>query len=304
MCAAFGAAGDTKHQSPWPFGDARANRCGMDGFAFDAPTEGRTPVLVEVPHAGTAIPEALRDEILAPRDTLLRDADLFVDRLYEDAPRRGAALLSARWARYVVDLNRAPDDVDIETVFDHPAPKRAHPRGVVWRVTVDGRPLLRTPLNYQGLQERLTQYHAPYHARLAAELQKTRERFGFVVLLAAHSMPSTGRRTVREIERRADVVPGTLGQTSAHPRVIELVDQHFRAAGLSVRHDEPYRGGYTTAHYGRPKEAQHAIQIELNRALYMDEHSCLPKPGDFEKLQAIVLELVGRLGELGARDLT
>ncbi|HEX6246044.1 MAG TPA: N-formylglutamate amidohydrolase [Polyangiales bacterium] len=276
----------------------------MDGFSFEAPGQGRTPVLVEVPHAGTAIPEALRDEIVGHEESILRDADLLVDRLYAAAPREGAALLCARWSRYVVDLNRAPDDVDLETVFDHPAPRRMQPRGVVWRVTADGRPLLRAPLDYQRLRTRLSLYHEPYHRQLRDELRSMRARFGCAILLAAHSMPSAVRRGPRELERRADVVPGSLGRTSAHPAIIDLVEQHFRAAGLSVRHDDPYRGGYTTANYGRPGEAQHAIQVELNRALYMDERSCEPKPGDFERLQKIVEALVARLGALGPGDLT
>jgi N-formylglutamate deformylase len=276
----------------------------MDGFAFSAPRSGRTPVLVEVPHAGTAIPAALRDDLIAPPELILRDADLFVDDLYTAAPDHGAALLCARLSRYVVDLNRAPDDVDLETVFDHPAPRRSQPRGVVWRVTADGRPLLHRPLDYQGLCERLALYHQPYHTRLADELRRVRDEQGFVILVAAHSMPSSVKRGVRDIERRADVVPGSLGRTSAHRAIIDLVDRHFRAAGLSVRHDDPYRGGYTTAHYGRPREAQHAIQIELNRALYMDERDCTRKSGDFERLQALVNGLVANLGELRAADLT
>ena len=99
-------------------------------------------------------------------------------------------------------------------------------------------------------------------------------------------------------------MPGTLGRRSAQPAVIDLVDRHFRAAGLSVRHDEPYRGGYTTAHYGRPHDGQHAIQIELNRALYMDEATCRQKPGDFERLQQVLEALLVSLGELRGSDLT
>lgn len=276
----------------------------MDGFAFQAPHTARTAVVVEVPHAGTAIPEALRQDLIAPEELVLRDADLFVDELYAAAPQQGAALLAARLSRYVVDLNRAPDDVDLETVFDHPAPRRSQPRGVVWRVTADGRPLMQRPLDYRGLCQRLSLYHEPYHARLSAELAATRAEHGFVILVAAHSMPSSVKRGMREVERRADVVPGSLGRTSAHRAIIELVDRHFRAAGLSVRHDDPYRGGYTTAHYGRPREAQHAIQIELNRALYMDERDCRRKPGDFERLQTLLNELVANLGKLRAADLT
>ena len=275
----------------------------MDGFAFQAPRTARTAVLVEVPHAGTVIPEALRQDLIAPEELVLRDADLFVDELYAGAPAQGAALLAARLSRYVVDLNRAPDDVDLETVFDHPAPRRSQPRGVVWRVTADGRPLMQRPLDYRGLCQRLSLYHEPYHARLSAELAAVRAEHGFVILVAAHSMPSAVKRGSRDVERRADVVPGSLGRTSAHRAIIELVDRHFRAAGLSVRHDDPYRGGYTTAHYGRPREAQHAIQIELNRALYMDERDCLRKPGDFERLQVLLDELVANLGKLRVADL-
>ena len=276
----------------------------MGGFSFSAPEGERTPLVVEVPHAGVDIPDDLRSEVLAPREAMLRDADLFVDRLYAAAPKRGASLLCATVSRYVVDLNRAPDDVDLETVRDHPAPRHTQPRGVVWRVTSDGRPLLRNPLDYQSLQERLARYHEPYHACLAEELERTKGQFGFVLLLAAHSMPSAVRRGPRDVERRADVVPGTLGRTSAHVRVIDLVEQHFRAAGLSVRHDDPYRGGYTTGHYGRPSQGQHAIQIELNRALYMDEATCLPKTADFQRLQVLLGDLLARLGTLTSADLT
>ena len=265
---------------------------------FVAPEHGRTPVLVEVPHAGLFIPEPLREEILANESTRKRDADLYVDELYALAPETGAALLTARISRYVVDLNRAPDDVELEAPLEPVAGKPGQPRGVVWRVTTDGRPVLRTPLDAAALQQRLRLYHAPYHARLCAELERTRARFGYVVLVAGHSMPSAVRRGSRDIERRADIVPGTLGGTSADPRVTELVDEHFRAAGLSVRHDDPYRGGFTTAYYGRPAHKQHAIQIEINRALYMDELSCAPKPENFARLQHLLKGLTARLGQL------
>lgn len=264
---------------------------------FRAPEHGRTPVIFEVPHAGLEIPEPLRDELLVHRDTLKRDADLYVDQLCTLVPEAGAALLAARNSRYVVDLNRAPDDVELGTGDDVPA-RLGQPRGVVWRVTTDGRPALRRPLDAAAIADRLARYHAPYHACLRDALESTRQRFGFVLLVAGHSMPSAVRRGARDVERRADIVPGSLGGTSADPRVVELVDHHFRAAGLSVRHDDPYRGGYTTAHYGRPAHKQHAIQIEINRALYMDELTCVPKPEPFARLQSLLRDLAARLGEL------
>lgn len=271
-------------------------------FELTLPKHGRTAVVVEVPHAGLAIPEAVRRETDIDAASVLRDADLYVDKLYADAPSRGAALLTATLSRYVVDLNRAPDDVDVATVPDHPAPRGVQPRGVVWRLTTDGRPSLRHPLAYRDFSARLAHYHAPYHEALRAELLRTRERFGFALLLAGHSMPSLGRAGHTDTgARRADVVPGTLGRTSADPRMIELVDAHFRDAGLHVQHDQPYRGGFTTAHYGRPREGWHAVQVELNRSLYMNERTGKPKRRDFDRLTRLLTELIEKLGRLDPR---
>jgi N-formylglutamate amidohydrolase len=112
-------------------------------------------------------------------------------------------------------------------------------------------------------------------------------------------MPSRGRSLhVDAGVVRADIVPGTQGRTTADDRVIDLVDAHFREAGLSVRHDDPYKGGFTTQHYGRPRDRQHAIQIELNRALYVDEETFEPKPGNFESLQALLDALIQKLAAL------
>jgi N-formylglutamate amidohydrolase len=112
-------------------------------------------------------------------------------------------------------------------------------------------------------------------------------------------MPSVGRSGHGDPGvRRADIVPGSRGRTSADSRVIDLVDAHFRAAGLSVRHDDPYRGGFSTGHYGRPSSGRHAIQVEVNRALYVDEETLRPRTGDFERMRTLLLELVERLGRL------
>jgi N-formylglutamate deformylase len=264
----------------------------------DQPALAR-PLLVEVPHAGLIVPEAIRHELLAPEDALMRDADIYVDRLYQHAPQAGATSLVAKLSRYVVDLNRARDDLDAATVSGHPVGAGTQPRGVVWRATTDGRPVLLRPLGYPELAARLERYYAPYHAVLQQQIDRLRERFGYVILLAAHSMPSLGRSTHHDPgAQRADVVPGTCGRTSADPRVIDLVDAHFRGAGLRVRHDDPYKGGYTTSHYGRPAERCHAIQIELNRALYVDEQTFRIKEPQFAELQRLLDALLVKLGAL------
>lgn len=269
----------------------------METFSLTSPATVETPVLVEVPHAGLAVPEVVQGEVAVSSDVVLRDSDVYVDKLYDASPTVGASLLVAQVSRYVVDLNRAPDDVDPQTVPDHPDPRGVQPRGVVWRVTTDGLPALREPLTYAALEERLRRFHRPYHRALEAELARKRERFGHAVLVAAHSMPSVSR-SLSAAPHRADVVPGTRGRTTADARLIDLCDRHFREAGLTVRHDDPYRGGWSTQHYGRPSEGWHALQIELNRALYVDEASSRPKDGAFEALQKLVTEFVRKAGEL------
>ena len=138
--------------------------------------------------------------------------------------------------------------------------------------------------------------YRPYHQTLAALLERKRAKFGFALLLAAHSMPSVGRAGHGDPSAvRADVVPGTRGRTSASGTIISAVDQHARAAGLSVTHDDPYQGGFTTQHYGRPDLAVHVVQVELARRLYMNE-STLQKNGNFEHQKAWCTALAARLG--------
>ena len=257
------------------------------------------PLLVEVPHASVVVPDSVKSELAAPPDALMRDADIYVDELYANAPSLGAALLCSRVSRYVVDLNRAQDDVDSATVSDHPAPVGAQPRGVVWRATTDGRPVLTRPLTFEALRRRLGRFYVPYHEALRQTLNDLRARFGHAILLAGHSMPSRGRSLhIDAGDRRADIVPGTQGRTTADARVIDLVSEHFKQAGLSVRHDDPYKGGFATTHYGRPHDGLHAIQIEINRALYVDEDTFERRPKDFARLQVLLDELVVKLGKL------
>lgn len=269
----------------------------MSVFTLTRPTQGDIPVLVEVPHAGLTVPSAVRVLMTASQVNIQRDADIHVDALCAGAVARGATLLTASCSRYVVDLNRAPDDVDLETVKGHPSPVAVQPRGVVWRLTTDGRVCLPRPLTYPELQERLVTYYAPYHLALRTELARLRSRFGWAVLLAAHSMPSVGRAGHADTgQRRADVVPGTRGRSTAHGRLIDAVDAHFRAAGLSVRHDDPYRGGFTTGHYGKPRDGVHAIQIELNRGLYVNEDTFEIREPGFTQLATLLDGLVDTLG--------
>ena len=263
------------------------------------PQNAPSPVLVEVPHSGLQVPPEVESEINATPLSVLRDSDIYVDQLYRRAPENGATLLVSRVSRYVVDLNRGPDEVDSAAVPRHPRARHIPARGVVWRARTDGTPLLRAPLTVEQFGRRLERFYDPYHDALRSVAAQIREQRGCVLILAAHSMPSMGRRLLGGGQvRRADVVPGSRGRSTADGRIIDLVDSHFREAGLSVKHDEPYRGGWTTSSYGAPKRGQHAIQIELNRALYVDEETSEIKKSDFAQLQSVLDGLVGKLGAL------
>ncbi len=264
-------------------------------FSVVEPTTEETPLVVEVPHAGLHLDGPSLATLAAPARCVGRDADLYVDELYAEAPARGATLICAHVSRYVVDLNRSENDLDAASVEGAPANARAT-RGIVWRLTSDGTRVLDGPLSRRELERRLELVYRPYHRTLAALLERKRAKFGFALLLAAHSMPSIGRAGHGDPSaKRSDVVPGTRGRTSASGKVIDVVDAHARGAGFTVTHDDPYQGGYTTQHYGRPDLAVHVVQVELARRLYMDE-TTLQKNASFEGLRAWCGDLVGRLG--------
>lgn len=270
----------------------------MKAFTLSREAGNERPVVVEVPHAGLAIPDDVRAQLRVSRADVLRDADLFVDRLYASAPSRGCSLLVSHVSRYVVDLNRGEDDIDRDVVADHPRPRPTQSRGVVWRTTTTGEPVLTAPLRYLQLESRLTRYHRPYHAALAAEIERKRRLFGTVLVVCAHSMPSVTRPGA---PRRADVVPGSRGGSTTSPEVLDVIDASFRGAQLSVRHDDPYKGGFTTQKYGRPAEGVHAVQIELNRALYVNERTSEPSDEAFARLAQTIDALLVQLARLDLR---
>jgi N-formylglutamate deformylase len=266
--------------------------------AFTARTaaEPTTPVVVSVPHAG--VRTAGFEETLTPELDVRGDADLFVDRLYRiGEPEGPETYVAAQLSRFVCDLNRDPDDVAPGAVPEHPAPRNADGRGFIWAVTTHGAPALARPLTLREWSGR-TAIHTAYHEAISRALARARDRFGFAVLVDGHSMPSRGRSGHTDEGRaRADVVPGDRQGQSCSPALLALVRGHFEAAGLKVIPNDPYKGGYITAHHGRPSEKVHAIQIELRRDLYMDEERFAPLEPGFDRLRgqlsALLTELRG-----------
>jgi N-formylglutamate amidohydrolase len=260
-------------------------------FSVTHPRGKATPLVVEVPHAGLGLDPVALATLAAQGRSLGSDADLYVDELYADAPDEGAALIASKLSRYVCDLNRSADDVDPLAV-----------EGGAARSSPHGCPALFGPISRAEYERRVAAYHRPYHEALAKLLEERRAQHGFAILLCAHSMPSRGRDGHEDagVERveRADIVPGTRGKTTAAPLVIETVERLARSEGLRLVHDEPYKGGFTTQEYGRPKSGWHTIQIELARRLYMDERTLERQEGSFDRVRAFCRKVVVALGAL------
>jgi N-formylglutamate deformylase len=263
-------------------------------FVLTEPRAPEVPVIVEVPHAGLEVDAEALATLVAPALAIARDADLYVDELYADAPDAGATLLSARMSRYICDLNRSEHDVDRDTVLGATGRSSSllgSGRAIAARLSVVER-----QIKPCGLERRLQAYYRPYHDRLDELVRDRLARHGFVIVVSGHSMPSRGRDGHDDPGRdRADVVPGTRQQTTAARAVIEVAEQVAARFHFGLAHDEPYRGGHTTVRYGRPAAGIHAIQIELNRKLYMDEQTLAKKTNEFRVVRsfcrALVLEL-------------
>jgi N-formylglutamate amidohydrolase len=274
-------------------------RAPSDDFPFvqRPDVERERPLVVSVPHSGERLPEGgpSGPAYAINMQGLLRDGDLYVDDLYADAVQEGATVISTPWSRFVVDLNRMPDDVSEKAVSGRTA--RAcegyyGDRGVIWAVSTRSERIYERPLTDEEFEARLRQYYHPYHDALSAELVRLRARFGYVVLLDAHSMPSRATRLHRDPGRkRPDIIPGDAHGKSCSPAFSRGTLEFWRSMGFNVTMNFPYAGGATTRRYGRPDDDVHAIQIELNRRLYMNE-STLERTGEFNRLRQRCREYV------------
>jgi N-formylglutamate amidohydrolase len=234
------------------------------------------------PHSGDLYPS---DMEAAPglAATSLRSAeDALVDRLIAPGLERGAALLLGRIGRAYVDLNRDPDDLDPALVegleSSSPSPRTLAGYGVIPRLTGDGRPLYDRRLGADEARARIRRTHTPYHAALDALMRQAHAGHGEAVLVDWHSMPSRATQG-RGGARGPDVVLGDRHGASCATALTRRLRQAFEALGWRVALNQPYSGGWTTQAWGRPGEGFHAVQIELNRALYLDEATLQPGPG-------------------------
>jgi N-formylglutamate amidohydrolase len=274
--------------------------CGI--FELHRPTAKRVPLIVASPHSGSNYPvEFVAASRLDPL-ALRRSEDSFVDELFAAAPRLGAPLLSARFARAYLDVNREPYELD-PTMFADPLPNFVNavsPRvrmglGTIARIVANGEEIYADKLRFSDAQHRIETLYHPYHQTLHRLILETEALFGGYVLVDCHSMPSVAGSICGS--GAADIVLGDCHGTACAPAIREVARRFFAARGFAVAINAPYAGGFTTGHYGRPSVQRHALQIEVNRALYMHERDYQRK-AYFPRLVQVLAELVDRLGRV------
>ncbi|WP_281302267.1 MULTISPECIES: N-formylglutamate amidohydrolase [unclassified Iodidimonas] len=252
------------------------------------------PFLCASPHSGRYYPDDFKRASRLDELLLRRSEDFHVDELFQLAPDFGAPLLMAHYPRAYVDLNRAENELDPLLIRD-PLPQSsamiservAAGLGTLARVVAIGMPIYHEPLSLAEAKARIARIHTPYHQALDALLSAAHKHHGWSVLLDCHSMPSKPLRAGESDQHGfdADIVLGDCHGASCDPRLINRAEDILHDLGYRVARNDPYAGGYCTQHHGRPDEGRHALQIEINRGLYMDEIRLLKKPA-FEAVAA------------------
>ena len=270
-----------------------------------APATQTMPLVFASPHSGAIYPTDLKSASRLDSRALRRSEDSFVDALFAAAPTLGAPLLRALFPRVYVDPNREPFELD-PAMFADPLPDYVKTRsariaaglGTVARVVANGENIYRGKLTFADASRRINLLYRPYHQALHGLLRATLTQFGVAILVDCHSMPSIGGPIDRDSgQHRVDFVLGDARGNACAAVVTDTAAATLAALGYRVRRNDPYAGGFTTRHYGRPAMGLHALQIEINRALYMDENRITRLPG-FAALADDLGRLIAALGEI------
>lgn len=278
----------------------------MPAAAFDVilPATQSSCVVFASPHSGRDYPWSFMRKTVLNEHAIRSSEDAFVDQLFECAPEYGATFLKAGAPRAFVDLNRARDELDpalIEGVrrIRH-NPRVASGLGVIPRVVANGRAIYRGKMSLHEAQERIADYWEPYHEKLQALLDVAHDRHGQTVLIDCHSMPHEAMDGVlRAGMRRPDVVLGDRFGAAASGDVVDRIEAAFVNAGFVVTRNAPFAGAYITQAYGKPSKGQHAVQVEIDRSLYMNEKLIRPN-GDFDTVRAALRDVVKEVALIGA----
>jgi len=260
-------------------------------FDICRPSSQTTPVVFASPHSGCNYPASFIGASQLDPISLRRSEDAFVDQLYEHAPFFGAPLLRAHFPRAFADPNREPWELDPQMFRDDlpdwvntTSPRVRAGLGTVAKVVTDGAEIYKEPLTFNEAKDRIEHCYTPYHAALTDLLDATKKKFGTYLLIDCHSMPSIGGPMDFDPgNRRVDMVLGDAHGTSCAPEITRNVQEFLQRLGYNVVLNTPYAGGFTTRNYGKPAESGHALQIEVNRTLYMDEQTITRNNG-FSKL--------------------
>ncbi len=263
------------------------------------------PIVVSVPHAGLAVPEERKDLKLLAQDIFMGDVDFEVHQIWEDACLDlDITLIKAETHRYAIDLNRRADQIDAGMVKGNQRPVGTEKKGLYWTESTKGQSLGGSQgygLNLEpAIHESLVNnIWRPYYKAIEDELVRIRNHFGFAILVDAHSMPSTGSAFHADPRgKRSDIVPGDLNGKSCDLRITKACCRLAESLNFSLSLNHPYSGGGITQHFGRPRENFHAMQIELNRTLYMNESSYELKKDGLQRLKEFALRLLRDLASL------
>lgn len=254
------------------------------------------------PHSGRDYPEDLLRASRLNAHDLRRSEDAFVERLFDAAPELGAPLIHALAPRAYVDLNRGPEELDPALIAGVRAaglnPRLAAGLGVIPRVVAEGVTIYTGKLSQAVAQDRLRRCYRPYHAALQSLLDEARARTGHALLVDCHSMPSDALRAAPRIRgRRPEIILGDRFGVSCAPWIMAEAERAFTDVGFSVARNAPFAGGYITQKYGRPSRGVHALQVEIDRGLYLDEARVAPGPA-FEAVRAALRPVIARLAAL------
>lgn len=274
-----------------------------DAYTLVRPDARTTSVIFASPHSGRDYPASFLQAAALGAKEIRSSEDAFVDLLYADAPRFGAPLLTAKAPRAYLDLNRGPQEMDagliegVRRVSQNP--RVASGLGVVPRVVAGGRSIYKGKIPLSDAHHRISRFWHPYHAALQALIDESHSGFGQAILIDCHSMPHEALVNIRSGGGAPpDVVLGDRFGAAASGAIVEHIEAAFGAAGLKVARNMPFAGAYIVQHYGRPSRKQHAVQIEIDRALYMNE-ATLEVNDNFDPLRALLSGVMSEITELG-----
>jgi N-formylglutamate amidohydrolase len=285
---------------------ALRRRPGEGALDLRQPTRHTMPLVIASPHSGTDYPDSFLAAARLDPLALRRSEDSFVDEIFAAAPELGAPLLAARFPRAYLDVNREPWELD-PAMFSDALPNFVNIRsprvrmglGTIARIVASGEEIYARKLRFAEARQRIETLYRPYHHALRRLVDDTSARFGGWLLVDCHSMPSAASGGGPD---GADIVLGDCHGASCAPAIVEAARLYLARRDFAVALNAPYAGGFTTGHYGDPRRGRHAVQIEINRALYMDERRFRRKPG-FDRVKAEMNGLLSHLATIVAECL-